>query len=173
MNTLETLYGWCGGLFGLSLKAEQLGFGQMTARALIMYIVLLAIIRAGKKRFLGSATAFDVVLVIILGSIASRAITGNAPFFVSMVALAALVAMHWIISAVSRDWKSFSDVVKGHSTILIRDGRVDRKALKAAHMSQDDLDEDLRSQGIDDVKEAAEARLERSGKLSVIRKDGR
>jgi uncharacterized membrane protein YcaP (DUF421 family) len=167
---VETLHAWLEEIFGLSLKAEQLGFGQMTARAIVMYLVLLAVVRAGKKRFLGSATAFDVVLVIILGSIAARAITGGPPFFVSMVALAALVALHWAISAVGRDWKAFSSLVKGHSTVLIRDGRVDRKALRDAHMAQDDLDEDLRSHGIDDVKAVAEARLERNGELSVIRK---
>jgi uncharacterized membrane protein YcaP (DUF421 family) len=36
-------------------------------------------------------------------------------------------------------------------------------------MSDDDLREDLRSQGVADLGEVAEARLERSGKLSVIR----
>jgi uncharacterized membrane protein YcaP (DUF421 family) len=43
------------------------------------------------------------------------------------------------------------------------------KALRAAHMSDDHLDEELRQQGVHDPNLVAEARLERSGKLSVIK----
>jgi uncharacterized membrane protein YcaP (DUF421 family) len=59
---------------------------------------------------------------------------------------------------------------KGTDTVPIRDGTVDRKALAASHMSQDDLLEDLRQQGVEVPADAKSARLERSGKLSVIKK---
>jgi uncharacterized membrane protein YcaP (DUF421 family) len=165
-----TLYGWLDRLFGLSSKAPDLGFGEISARAFVVYVALLVVVRSGKKRFLGEATAFDVILVITLGSIAARAISGNAAFFGSMLALAVLVATHWVFSALARESRFFSGLVKGHSTLLIRDGRINRKALRAAHMSDDDLEEDLRNKGIDDPTAVAEARLERNGKLSVIKK---
>jgi len=47
---------------GLSLKSEQLGFGHMAARALLMYLALIVLVRVAKKRFLGQATAFDYIL---------------------------------------------------------------------------------------------------------------
>jgi hypothetical protein len=47
---------WFDGLLGLSLKSDQLGFGQMAARAFIMYVAVIIIVRSGKKRFLGRAT---------------------------------------------------------------------------------------------------------------------
>jgi uncharacterized membrane protein YcaP (DUF421 family) len=37
-------------------------------------------------------------------------------------------------------------------------------------MSSDDLDEDLRERGVGKLQEVKESRLERSGKVSVIRK---
>lgn len=154
---------------GLSLKSEQLGFAHMGARAFLMYILLIAIIRAGKKRFLGRATAFDVVLSILVGSIAARAITGGAPYFPSLFAILVLVGMHWVFSSLARSSSSFSSLIKGNATLLIRNGRIDEKALKDAHMSRDDLGEDLREEGVSNLAEVAEARLERSGRLSVIR----
>ena len=63
----------------------------------------------------------------------------------------------------------FSDLIKGHPTVLIENGDIKRKALRDAHMSDDDLDEELRQQGVRDPDKVAEARLERSGKLSVIK----
>jgi len=155
---------------GLSLRPQQLNFYQIGLRAIIVYLVMIAFVRFGKKRFLGRATAFDAILVIVIGSTAARAITGNAPFFETLFGVLVLIAMHWVISFVARGSPTLSELVKGHSTVLVRDGHVNTHALKKAHMSIDDLHEDLRQQGVDKVAEVKEAQLERSGELSVIKK---
>ncbi len=156
-------------VLGLSVQAEQLGFGQMVARAVLMYLLLLWVVRSAKKRFLGQATPFDVILAVMLGSIAARAITGGVAYFPSVLGMIALVAVHWVFSLVARDVLWFNNLIKGHATLLIADGKIDQRALRDAHMSRDDLDEDLRQQGVAKPAEVAEARLERNGKLSVIR----
>jgi uncharacterized membrane protein YcaP (DUF421 family) len=161
---------WGDSLLGLSLKSEQLGYGHMAARAALMYAILIWLIRSAKKRFLGQATVVDVVLVIVLGSIAARGLTGGAPYFPSVLAMIVLIAMHWTFSFIAQRSSWFSGLIKGHSTILIAKGKVQHAPLRAAHMSRDDLDEDLRQQGVSDPATVLEARLERNGRLSVIRK---
>jgi uncharacterized membrane protein YcaP (DUF421 family) len=166
---MDRVFEWFDGALGLSLKAEQLDFGHMALRALLMYALLLAIVRMGKKRFLGRATAFDVVLIIMIGSVAARGLTGGAPFFPATLAVAVLVATHWLISWCARRSPSLSRIVKGHDTLLVRNGSVIETNLSDAHMSSDDLNDDLREKGIADVTGVSEARLERSGRLSVIK----
>jgi uncharacterized membrane protein YcaP (DUF421 family) len=161
---------WAETVLGLSQQAQNLSIGQICLRALVVYLVLLMAVRFGKKRFLSSATAFDAILVILIGSTAARAISGNVPFFGTLVAVFVLIALHWVISLISRDWPAFGALVKGHTTLLIKNGKVERQALKEAHMSNDDLEQDLREQGADDASQVKEARLERNGKLSVIKK---
>jgi uncharacterized membrane protein YcaP (DUF421 family) len=156
---------------GLSAdKPFELGVAQVCARAFVVYLVLIAYVRFGKKRFLGEATAFDAILVIVIGSISSRAISGTAPFGASLAATFLLIAMHWVISYFTKDWPALGTLLKGHDTVLIKNGRIDHKALSQSHMAMDDLEEDLRQQGIDDPKQVKEARLERSGKMSVVKK---
>lgn len=158
-------------MLGLSAsRAEELSTLQVCMRALAVYLILIAYVRLGKKRFLGQATAFDAILVIVVGSIASRAISGTAPFIASLAGTLVLIATHWIISFLAVSSPVLSSLTKGHDTLLIRNGRVDRQALSKAHMSDDDLAEDLRQQGVDKPADVREARLERSGKLSVIKK---
>jgi uncharacterized membrane protein YcaP (DUF421 family) len=157
-------------LLGLSARPQELAIWQICLRALIVYLVTICFVRFGKKRFLGEATAFDAILVIVIGSTAARAITGNAPFFATLTAVFLLIAIHWVISFITSSSPALGSMVKGHATPLIRKGRVDWKALKKAHMSSDDLAEDLRQSGIDSASKVKEAHLERSGKLSVIRK---
>jgi len=157
-------------IFGLSLKSEQLGYGHMAARATLMYILLIIIVRSAKKRFLSNATAFDFILTVMIGSIAARALTGGAPFFPAMLAVAVMVGIHWVISWGAEGSPAFSQLIKGHHTLLIKDGQILKRALADAHMSRDDLDEDLREKGVSTPDEVQEARLERSGKLSVLKK---
>lgn len=159
--------------FGFSLKAENIEFWQVAARAVLVYIALIAMFRIAKKRSLGRATALDVVLVITVGSLASRGITANAPLTNCLIAILTLIGMHWLISLVTRDHARISDWIKGAPTRIIVDGKVEYDALLAAHMSDDDLMEDLRQKGIASPEHAKEAILERSGQLSVIKKNTR
>jgi uncharacterized membrane protein YcaP (DUF421 family) len=64
----------------------------------------------------------------------------------------------------------FSGWVKGHSTLLVKNGQIADPALRRAHMTRDDLDEALREHGVASPAELKEARLERSGKVSAIAK---
>jgi uncharacterized membrane protein YcaP (DUF421 family) len=157
-------------ILGLSLKSEQLSYGHMAARALVMYGLLIVIIRAAKKRFLSNATALDFILTVMIGAIAARALTGGAPFFPATLAIVVMVAVHWVVSFFARGSPLFSGLVKGHDTLLVKAGKVQHENLRDAHMSDDDLHEDLRQQGVSGPGNAEEARLERSGKLSVIKK---
>ena len=156
---------------GLSAtKPDELNAIQVSARAFVVFLILIGFVRFAKKRFLGEATGLDAILVIVVGSIASRAISGTAPFFASLAGTFVLIAAHWGISYLTRDSKILSYITMGRPTVLIQDGRIDRKALRASHMSNDDLAEDLREKGVEDPKLVKIARLERSGRLSVIKR---
>jgi uncharacterized membrane protein YcaP (DUF421 family) len=157
-------------VLGLGLDSKEIGVAQMALRAVVVYVVTVAFVRLAKKRFMSRATAFDVILGIMLGSIVSRAITGNAPFGPALAASAALIAMHWLFSFVAWRWHGFGIAVKGRPRTLVRDGAPDRDAMRRAHITEHDLDEDLRTEGLDGPERVREARLERSGKLSVVKR---
>ena len=142
---------------------------QMGLRAFVVYLVTLAIVRLGKKRFMGRATAFDVILGIMLGSIVSRAVTGNSPFFPTLFAAAVLMTLHWGFSWAAMHSELFGRAIKGRRRLLIRDGELVQEQLRAAHLTERDLWEALREKGIAELRDVQEVRLERNGELSVIR----
>ena len=153
---------------GLRKQATDITMSQMALRAAVTYAVTLAIVRLGKKRLMGGNTAFDVIVGVIIGSTVSRGLTGNAPLAPTLAAAAAIVAMHWLVSAIAVRWGWFSLLTKGRPEVLVSNGQVDREALHRAHMTGGDLQEALRSQGLADAAGVAQARLERSGRVSVL-----
>jgi uncharacterized membrane protein YcaP (DUF421 family) len=81
-------------LLGLSAKADDLILAQVAVRAFLVYGALIVFVRLGKKRFLSQATPLDAILLILIGSIASRGVSGTAPFFTSILACGWLIALH-------------------------------------------------------------------------------
>lgn len=154
---------------GLGLPQNALTIGHMGARAVVVYVAGLVMARMGDRRFLAKASAFDVILAIVLGSVISRAITGSAPFFPSLAAGLVLVVTHLAFAAASFRFSGFGKLIKGRSRVVVRDGEIDWAVLRASHVSENDLRGALRAQAhIDDLREVAEARLERNGEVSVV-----
>jgi uncharacterized membrane protein YcaP (DUF421 family) len=151
-------------------KPEELTYAQVGLRALLVYSAVIAFVRFGKKRFLAQATAFDAILLVLIGSIASRGVSGTAPLFPSLFATAALILIHRSFSYLSYKSGAFSHLIKGNPTPIVKQGELDKRILGRAHMSDGDLREDLRKKGVTDLSEVSEATLERDGTLSVIKK---
>jgi uncharacterized membrane protein YcaP (DUF421 family) len=154
---------------GLGLEAKDLTAVQMALRAAVVYAATVVVVRLGKKRFMGKATAFDVILGIILGSVVSRGITGNAPIGPVLAAACVLLAMHWAFSGIAVRWHRFGEAVKGRPVVIVREGRTDERAIRAAHLTEHDLQEELRRHGLTRLEQVAEARLERNGDISIVR----
>jgi uncharacterized membrane protein YcaP (DUF421 family) len=77
--------------------------------------------------------------------------------------------MHSLFSAIALHWHGFGTMIKGHPRLLVRDGWIDRRVMRDTHLTEHDLWEDLRGKGVSRLEDVAEARLERSGRISVIK----
>lgn len=153
----------------IGLGVDGLNSIQMALRALVIYITAILLVRLGQKRFMGKNTAFDVILGIILGSVLSRAITGNAPFVPTVVSGAVLVALHWLFSVVSFYWRPFGSVVKGRERLLVKDGEIQWRNMRRSHIGKHDLEMAIRNTGrAARFEDVAEAHFERSGNISIV-----
>lgn len=158
-------------LLGLSLPTAQLDWLQLAARTLVVFAFGVALVRIADRRFLGRNAGFDVLLGFILGSVLSRAINGQAPFFKTLGAAGLLVLLHRLLGALARRFSWFSWLIKGDAIVLVRDGQMQRAAMAANDISEADLEENLRLNGnVARIEDVEEARLERSGQIGVVRK---
>jgi uncharacterized membrane protein YcaP (DUF421 family) len=157
-------------ILGLGLSPHDLGFGQMAARAVIVFCFAVLLARLGDRRMLGHNAGFDIVLLVILGSVLSRGVNGQAAFFPSLGASAALVLLHDLLGRLAQRWHWFSALTKGRPCVLVRDGKINHAELRRNKITTDDLEENLRLNGnVIEPRDVAEARLERNGSISVVK----
>jgi uncharacterized membrane protein YcaP (DUF421 family) len=169
MNQLWFELQW---LFGAGQEAKDVDVLQVCFRAVLIYFFGWAILRIGGNRFLGQETAFDVVLGFVLGSELSRAINGSSTLLLAMVASALLVGVHYLLAWATVRYRRVSEIFSGKPTTLLRDGEVLREEMRRHQLSDADLDETLRLSGrVDDRRKVKEARIERNGKVSVVKKE--
>ncbi|HVU25801.1 MAG TPA: YetF domain-containing protein [Opitutus sp.] len=158
-------------LLGLDVPAADLTTGHMVARAVVVFVAGVVLVRLGHKRSVGHSSGYDVLLIVMLGSVLSRAINGRAAFWPTLGASLALVVLHSLLSVASYHSHCVSVLVKGRARVLVKDGQVDRAALRHSHVTPDDLLENLRLAGnVDTPAAVKEARIERSGTISVVPK---
>lgn len=156
-------------LLGLGLDVSDVNAFQMTLRTIIIYAFTLALVRLGSKRFLAEATAFDVIVGIMLGSVMSRAINGSAPFLPTLASGLVFVGVHWLLGVLSYHIDWFGPIVKGNPVMLIKDGDVLQEGMKKAGLSSHDLEQSLRLQARkSDPAQVRLAYMERNGKISVL-----
>lgn len=155
---------------GLGVEAQHLSTAQVMLRAVVIFVAALVIVRIADKRFFAKKTAFDVILGLVLASMMARAINGSEQLGPTIAGGFTLAMLHRCLGWLACTWPRLGGIVKGHSQTLIEDGRVDRARMHEHRFSDDDLDEELRLNGVECPAEVKCARLERSGEISVIKK---
>src|ERR687883_587905 len=95
---LEALRDFADRVLGLSLQAHDLHFSHMAWRTVIVFVFAVILARLGDRRFLGHSAGFDIMVAIILGSVLSRGINGQAAFFPTLGVSALLVLIHHVMA---------------------------------------------------------------------------
>lgn len=143
---------------------------QMCLRAMIILVLGLAIVRIAGKRMFGEWGAIDIVIMILIGSNLSRALTGTAPFVPTIVATTLLVTLHLVLTHAIVRFPRLGPWLKGRPRQLMRGGSWDPKAVRRSGLGEHDLQEALRAKGLGSAEKAEEAWLERDGSISVIKR---
>ncbi|MFO7662675.1 MAG: DUF421 domain-containing protein [Chloroflexota bacterium] len=167
----EDLLSFLAWAIGGDLADPNLALFQVIVRSVIVFMIGIVIIRIGKRRIFRAGTPLDLLMAIIIGSVLSRTINGSARFTDTIVATATLVAFHWLLSTVSYHSTRFNKIVNGEPRYLIEDGELHRSALRAAKISEADLQEELHLNGYESPEQIRHAWLERNGEFSFIGHD--
>ena len=157
-------------IYNIFGQGKDLTVFQMSARAVVIYIITLILIRISGRRTFGKKSAFDTTIVIILGSVMSRAVVGASAFVPTVGCCLALVLLHRGIAWLRIYSKFVTRLTQGAPKVSYKDGKIHRENLRIGLMTDDDLHADVRRKANkSDLKEVKEIHLESTGEISVIK----
>jgi uncharacterized membrane protein YcaP (DUF421 family) len=150
------------------MDVPELAFTAL--RATVIYVFLLVLIRLLGKRTVGHSSAFDFMVALVLGELVDEPIYGDVGMAQALLALAVIGGWHALNEFLSYRSPRVERLTGGAPRVLVRHGVVDRRAMAAERVNDEELSSLLRQQGIDDLADVEAATLEPSGRLSVLKR---
>ena len=140
-------------------------------RSVILYAVSLLAMRAMGKRQVGQLQPFELVVVIMIAELAATPMGGvGIPILYGLLPMAALVVCHGLLTALCMKSERVRVWLCGQPTVLVRNGVICEKQMRACAVDLNDLMEAMRAGGILDPLEVGTAVLEPGGNISVFPK---
>ncbi len=143
---------------------------QIVLRAAVVYLLVWLIVRGTGKRELAQMTAFELVLLVVMGDLIQQAVTQQDTSIVSgMLAVGTIGFLIVVTSYVTWRFKGTRDVIEGVSVVIVRDGKPLEDVLRLERVTVDEVLSDARNQGIADLAEVEVGVLEPDGKFSFLK----
>ncbi len=140
-------------------------------RAVILYLLLIFSVRLMGKRQIGELQPSELAITILISNIATLPVEDTGmPLLTGIVPIITLACLDVIMSWLGIKSRRVRRFTCGTPIIIIRDGKLDQKQMKAIRFTVDDLVASLRGQGIFDISEVQFAVVETTGSLSVYQK---
>jgi len=140
----------------------------LVIKILVIYIITIAIMRLMGKSTIVQMTPYDLVAIIIVGTVASEPLI-STEFLPTLGALTTLVILHIIFSKLTL-WQWGNRFFLGEPTLLVKNGEIIEDNMEKTMVSIAQLLSILRSKGYPNISDIDYAILEPIGEISIIPK---
>lgn len=104
-------------------EGKDMTIWQLILRTAIVFIITMILIRVGGVRIFGKRSGFDIVIIITMGAVLARGITGASPFIWTIVSAFTMIAIHRLLSWITYKSEFLEGLIKGstpYSTTMAR-----------------------------------------------------
>lgn len=143
---------------------------EIFVRGTAVYMALAVVFRFLPKRSIGSLSATDIVALVMVGGLASKAMEVGAGSTLDFLALMAVILFwSYVLNRLESRYPWLQRTTQDSPTMLVRDGRLLHRNIERELITEDELMAALRKQGIDDLRQVRLAVLEIDGQVSVVK----
>jgi uncharacterized membrane protein YcaP (DUF421 family) len=143
---------------------------EIVLRGSVVYLSILAAVRIFRREA-GTMSTTDLILIVIIADAAQNAMSADYHSITEgLVLVGTIFAWNYALDWLGFRYRWVYRILNPAPLLLIKEGSIQRRNLKAEMMTTADLMEQLREQGVDDVAQVKRGYLEADGHLSVIRR---
>ena len=146
---------------------------HFAVRGVLTYLGLLVLMRLAGKRSFGEMSAFDVLVLVLVGGTLRTAIIGDDHTYLgAFIGVAAILLTNVVLAWLCARHPRFNRLVEGLPAILVRNGRRDADELRRQAIPEAAFNRALHAAGMEHEGSVVIARLEPNGKITFVRQDG-
>jgi uncharacterized membrane protein YcaP (DUF421 family) len=146
---------------------------EIVVRATVIFFFLWVLTRSLGKRELAEMTAFELVVLVVMGDLVQQAVTQEDMSLAGAFLAVGTIAL-WVgfFSWVGFRFRRARPVVEGSAQIIVREGEPQLELMRIERVTLDEVLEAARNQGIADLAMVRIGILEPDGRFSFLRYDG-
>ena len=138
-------------------------------RTIILYLVLIFCIRLMGKRQIGQMEPSEFVVTMLVANLAAIPMQDEGlPLYGGLIPMLTVLGMELVLSGAMLRSIRLRKFLCGKPVILIENGRILQKNLRATRVTLDELTGHLREKDVLDIRSVQYAILETNGNLSVF-----
>jgi len=142
---------------------------KIVFRIVFFYFFIILIYRLMGKREVGQLGIIDLIVSILIADLTTISVGDvNKSILVSVIPIGCLVALEMILSFVSLKSETIRTLLDGKPKFIIKNGKVNYRAMIKQKYNLDDLLTQLREKGQRNIENIEYAILENNGTLSVF-----
>lgn len=143
----------------------------IVVRGFIFYIILTLMMKLMGKRQIGEMQLSELITTVLLSEMAVLPLTDtDVPLSHGLLPVLLISSLEVVISFFEQRSRKFSRLLNGNPIVLFENGSFIDKNLIKARISVEDVEAQVRIEGLEGLKEVKRVILERSGKMSVLPK---
>jgi uncharacterized membrane protein YcaP (DUF421 family) len=152
-------------LFVLSLPLLEI-----LIRGTVIYWFLFLIFRFVVRRDIGSVGIADILILVIVADASQNAMAGEGNTIADgMVLIATLIFWNILFDMLNYRFPAFRRFSEPSSLCLINRGQMIRRNMRREFITEDELLQKLREQGIESLRQIKQVYLEPNGAFSIIK----
>src|SRR5262245_18392401 len=156
-----------------SVLMPSLNVGEIILRGSVVYLFLFILLRI-LRRGAGTIGISDLLVVVLIADAAQNAMASEYRSITEgLILVTTIVSWDYFLDWLGYKFPAIRHLLRPAPSllILIKDGRVQRANLRREMITEEELIEQLREQGIQKMQEVKESYIEGDGRISVITGD--
>lgn len=152
-----------------SVFVPTVSLGEVVARGTLVYLLLFFILRF-MRREAGALGISDLLVVVLIADAAQNGMAGEYKSVTEgAVLVGTIAAWDFFLDWLGFRFPALQRLLRPAPLALVKDGRVLRQNLRKEMISMEELQSQLREQGVSDVSEVRRCYLEGDGHVSVLK----
>ena len=145
---------------------------ELVLRGSIVYLLILVALRLFRREA-GALSTADLIVIVLVADAAQNAMGSDYKSIPEgAVLIATIFGWNWVLDWMAIRSRWLHRLLHPAPLELVRDGEINRRNLRKEMLTRDDLSEQLREHGIENLAQVKRCYLEADGHLSVIKTDG-
>jgi uncharacterized membrane protein YcaP (DUF421 family) len=143
---------------------------ELVLRGSLLYLGILLLLRILPRRTGGEMATMDLLFIVLIAEAATHSLGGYSSISEGFIVILTLMAWNTIVNSLSYHLPFVEKLVSSPPLQVVKNGKLIRRNMRREFLTEEELMEHLRREGIEDLMDIKSAYVEGDGQISFISK---